>query len=275
MKQFNILIFAPLLMLYSICNSANAYEILLAEDFESVDMVPYTHTKSGPPLDPDFSHVLPPGWSVDNSGVTMANDGSALEFAGFKVHKKDSWLNNQGTITYSQGRENFTKGIGNVLVADSDAYDDYAGGGDDFFTVIKTPEIDRNNTSILTLSFDSSSPAYPGSSSKIYKHLNGEATGIEIHDIIYEEEDLRNQNISLAVPFAGETSISFSFAYESVANSWWWAIDNVQVVGEPDTFIFLLLGLIFLLISKINFTDIRKYRAIQIRKISHAQQGAI
>jgi len=274
MKQFNILIFAPLLMLYCIFNSANAYEILL-EDFESVYMIPYSHTYTHSYGEPhtDFSETLPTGWSVDSTGVTINDDVS--HFAGFQVHKKDSWLNDQGTITDSQGRELFTKGIGSVLVADSDAYDDYAGDGDDFFTVIKTPEIDRNNTSILTLSFDSSSPAYAGSSSKIYKHLNGEATGIEIHNIIYEGEDLRNQTISLAVPFEGETSISFSFAYQSVANSWWWAIDNVQVVGEPDTFIFLLLGLIFLLISKINFTDIRKYRAIQIRKISHAQQGGI
>jgi len=141
--------------------------------------------------------------------------------------------------------------------------------------VIKTPEIDRNNTAPLYLSFDSSSPDHYASSSKVYKHLNGEATGIEIHDIIFEDEDLRNQRISLVVPFAGENTISFSFVYDSTANDQWWAIDNVQVVGEPDTFIFLLLGLILLLISKINFTDIRKYRAIQIRKISHAQQGAI
>ena len=109
-----------------------------------------------------FTHTPPSGWTNDQSGIPgLADpDVGVPEWEGWSFTKKDWWAGVSG----GQGRQNFTKGVGTVAVADPDEWDDFGNpdnsGADPadphyFNAFLSTPPFSVTGGSVV-LQFDSS-----------------------------------------------------------------------------------------------------------------------
>lgn len=206
---------------------------VFSEGFEDVNMLPFESDTEGGGDGTDWSDELPSGWVKDN---TDTPDGGPIEFFGMTIMDKNSWIATAG----NQDRDAFTKGTGNVIVADGDEYDDGGASiGPDLMNVfLTTPEIDLSaiaaNTAVLE--FDSS--------------VRPEVDQTAIVEVSYDDGDtwtnllsLNETNIdggrsSLARANARErlplnnpegATALIRFGYINAGNNWWWAFDNVAV----------------------------------------------
>ncbi len=200
----------------------------------------------------------PEGWVVDDSGVPGAgdpeNDG-VTEWAGWSFANKDWWVETAG----DQDRSQFSRGVGNVAIADPDEWDD-AGHADSeengwYETIMKTPEIDLTgiDANSLFLKFDSSwRPEFDSN-----YHQSAEITvsfdGGDPQQILLWLSDSSSPNFKAAATNesviidlenpAGASSLVVNFRMFDAGNDWWWAVDNVTVnagakpptvVSSPD-----------------------------------------
>ena len=90
---------------------------LFSEGFEDVPMQGFFSESEIEGGDADWSEEVPDGWELDN---TTTPDGGPPEFFGWVIQNKDRWIATAG----DQSRSEFTRGTGNVVVADGDEYDD-------------------------------------------------------------------------------------------------------------------------------------------------------
>ena len=186
----------------------------------------------------------PEGWVVDDSGVPGAgdleNDG-VTEWAGWSFANKDWWTETAG----DQRRSEFSRGVGNVAIADPDEWDDttHLDSAENgwFETWMTTPEIDLTavDPSSLFLKFDSSwRPEFDDN-----YHQSAEITvsydGGDPQQVLLWLSDGSSPNfkdaatnesviLDLENP-AGASSMVLNFRMFDAGNDWWWAIDNVTV----------------------------------------------
>ena len=212
------------------------------EDFE-LDQFDSAQTSDTETEGFDWTPNLPDGWARDN---TDTPDGGAIEYFGFNIFNKESWIAEQG----NQDRTTFTKGVGNVLVADPDAYDDSVEIDSNLFNVFATTqEFDLaglpensvnfqwsnsfrwndNQTGVVDVSFD-------GGANWQNLFTQGQPTGSPQLDSL----DAANETVSVEVPNPSEGTAQFRFGLVNGSNDWWWAVDNVAVEVESldnaDTF---------------------------------------
>jgi hypothetical protein len=113
-KTFALLLLAVLSLAVARAPAA----ILLSEDFESLVLGPYVSpTEVGHGDGTDWTNVPPPGW-IRDQGTTPVGD--PVEFYGWTFHDRQSWTNTEG----DQERSALVGGVGTVMLADPDAYDD-------------------------------------------------------------------------------------------------------------------------------------------------------
>jgi hypothetical protein len=200
------------------------------------------------PVPNAFTHTPPANWSVDNSNMPAAglgdNDKGVFELEGWTFTTKDFWK----FAGQSASRvDEFTKGDGNVALADSDEYDDLNGGDGvtkPFNSLLKSPVL--NITGIapgdLMLKFDSDwEPEDDQTAIITVDYGNGEVEvmhwtsgGALLH--------ATNHNETVLIPLnnpAGATTAVVTFKYLMASNNWFWAVDNVAigvgVVPEPSS----------------------------------------
>jgi hypothetical protein len=202
-----------------------------------------------------FSHTVPAGWNVDNSGIPAAaigdNNIGVFEWEGWSVTTRAF-----SAFASQTSLNNFTKGSGNIAIADSDEFDDLAGATGvtkPITTVLESPTLDITGLAAgaLLLQFDSSWQAESGQTALItVDYGNGEVDVLNWNslagDPLFHATNLNETVLlSLANP-AGATSAKVRFEYTG-GNNWFWALDNVQIgaaaVPEPTSLAIAALSL--------------------------------
>ena len=222
--------------------------LLLDEDFESVELG--ASIEESPGTEDVWTDTPPEGWIVDESGVPGIGDpdtDGVADWAGWAFVDRDWWFN-----VDPQGRDNFQKGQGTIVVADPDEWDDTthadSAAAGWYKTYFSTPSIDISEAQAGTvqLAFDSSwRPEFDSD-----YHQSGIITasfdgGEEIEVLLwlsdpsspnYKSESLAHENESVVIdldnpPWA--KSVVLKFGMFDAGNDWWWAIDNIKVTGMP------------------------------------------
>ena len=208
------------------------------EDFEDLDLLPFESATEGGGDETDWTDELPEGWERDN---TDTPEDGPFEFFGFTVFDKNSWIATAG----DQGRGNFDRGTGNVVVADPDEYDDSGEIDDDLFNVfLTTPEVSLDDVAegSLRLKFDSSFRPYPTMTGLVDVSFDGGATWdnlLTLNDETVEGGTSSlarvNENVALDVNNPAGGDALFRFGMVDAGNDWWWAIDNVSLEAASET----------------------------------------
>ena len=228
-------------------SAANAQTILFQEDFESAVLFPFVSSSECCGDGEDWTDILPAGWIFDNGDTP--SDGPA-EFFGFTILKKTSWI----ATSFNQRRDSFTRGTGNVLVADPDEYDDLGSGIEPnlFNVLVRTPPINVTSVTsgLLEIAFDSSFRPYDDMTGLVEVSFNG---GLSFDNLLTLNTDTvpggssslsrANEAVALNVVIpAGATEAIVQFRMADAGNDWWWAIDNIVIsegTGAPGTFGFI------------------------------------
>lgn len=215
---------------------------LFSEGFEDVEMLPFESPSEGGGDGTDWSEEIPEGWERDN---TDTPDGGPIEFFGMVIQDKESWIATAG----DQARSTFTKGTGNVVVADGDEYDDGAAsiGPDQMNVFLTTPEISLDGVAenAAVLEFDSSFRPEVDQTALVDVSFDGGATWNNLLSINEDNIDggrssLARANIRERLPLSNPANAEalIRFGYVNAGNNWWWAFDNVavEVPGEGESF---------------------------------------
>lgn len=211
---------------------------IFSEDFEGVTLIEFEVETDGNDEDTDWSDELPDGWVKDN---TDTPEGDPPEFFGFTIFDKESWIAAAG----DQGRGSFTRGTGNVVVADGDEYDDGTEIDPDQFNVfLTTPTIPLAEAN-AQLKFDSSFRPYPTMTGLVDVSFDDGDTWenlLTLNDETVEggTSSLARANVREVVPLNNEAGAEalVRFGMVDAGNDWWWAVDNVsvEVPGEGEAF---------------------------------------
>jgi hypothetical protein len=165
-----------------------------------------------------------------------------VEFFGWTFHDRQSWTNTEG----DQERSQWLDGIGTVMLADPDAYDDGTNVDDRLYNVnIRTPVISLNGVraNSVHITFSSSFRAEVTQIATLDVTFDG--TNF-INLLTYDSNDtinfpdgaLFNDPVNIDVNNPGSGTMQFRFGMNNASNDWWWAVDNIEVTGvvpEPST----------------------------------------
>jgi len=209
---------------------------LLTEDFEKSPLGP--NVDEGVAGDKVWTKTAPEGWSIDDSkvpGVGTDQDG-VTEWAGWSFANRLWWSQTAG----DQERSKFTKGVGAVAIADSDEWDDVGHAPGNMETILKTKAVSLEGikAGTVVLKFDSSwRPETPQRASVMVSFDGSAPVSILDYNSDPANADFRpdemNETISLAIANpAGAKQMAVHFRYFETRNNWWWAIDNLSVLGE-------------------------------------------
>jgi hypothetical protein len=219
---------------------------LLTEDFEGLTLGPYVSPTESGGDGTDWTNVPPAGW-VRDQGTTPVGD--PVEFYGWTFHDRQSWTNTEG----DQERSAWVEGVGTVMVADPDAYDDGTPIEGMFYNVnILTPVISLSNVKAksVVIAFASSFRAEEPEIATLDVTFDGvNFTNLLTYDAnVLPDAALFNDPISLPVDNPSSGNMRFRFGMNNASNDWWWAVDNVVVTGdvvpEPSAITLMLLSLI-------------------------------
>jgi len=211
---------------------------LLTEDFEDVPLGPPVD-EVPPPPGLDWTHTGPAGWVNDDSqipGVGDPNTDGVTEWAGWSFANKDWWVK----VADDQKRSEFVSGQSTVAVADSDEWDDKDHPDGLFNAFLSTPPIpiDGADAGSLQLIFDSSWRQEASQTASITVQYDG---GEPVVVLLWPSEgadptafkaDATNEEVTVDLNNpAGAKIMVITFAVTDADNNWWWAIDNVEVIG--------------------------------------------
>ncbi|MCC6493508.1 MAG: hypothetical protein IT424_10850 [Pirellulales bacterium] len=190
-----------------------------------------------------FTHTTPAGWSIDNSGISPTavgdNNVGVFEWEGWSFTTRDfSVFASQTAI------DNFTKGTGNIAIADSDEFDDLSGGAGvtrPMSTVLRTPSLNVAGLAAnsLKLQFDSAwLPEGVQAASITVDYGSGEVEVLRWESDVslpgYHGDNLdETVLVDLNNP-AGASSAVVRFKYLDGSNNWFWAIDNIKIGVEAS-----------------------------------------
>jgi hypothetical protein len=217
---------------------------LFFEDFEGLTLGAPVDESPFPPaagIREIWSNVPPTGWINDNSAVPGVGDPATdgvSDWAGWAFAKKDWWVEAAG----DQERSQFLLGEGTVAVADPDEWDDddHPEGLMNAFLItpiIAVPAEILPET--LQLTFDSSWRREDTQTAVITVSYDGGAA-VEVlrwesegADTGFLKDDATNESVTVDLfnP-AGVQTLEITFAMIDAGNDWWWAIDNIEVIGE-------------------------------------------
>jgi hypothetical protein len=208
------------------------------ENFDGLALGPNVEegiiTGSGGPTNNVWTKTPPTGWSIDDSGVpgVGTDQDGVTEWAGWSFAKKDWWAAAGG-----QNRSDFTRASGTVAVGDSDEWDDVGHASGNMATFMTTGDINITGqaANTLYLKFDSSFRAEDPQKGNVRVSYNG---GAQVEVLRFESvagpnfHDNMNEAVTVALNNpAGATSMKLTFGYFDTRNNWWWAVDNLEVVG--------------------------------------------
>ncbi len=241
-------------------NSAQAQLTLLFEDFESLPLGP--NVEEGEPTSDVWTGTPPPGWTLDNSGmpgdINNPDENGVREWYGWAYTNKDWWV----AVAGGQDRELFTRGVGTVMVADPDEWDDADGAARTAIATASTPTnfFDTFVTTALVdipagvpagriqLTFDSS---WRDEGFDDLDSTNNQTATVNVRydggnpiellrwdsdpDSNTFKDDNPNERVVLDMQYDGVASqLQLEFGLGNAWNDWWWAVDNVLVSVPAD-----------------------------------------
>ncbi|MFZ4656334.1 MAG: fibronectin type III domain-containing protein [Caldilineaceae bacterium] len=206
--------------------------ILFREDFESVKLGPAVDELMGPIL--GWSPTAPEGWRVEN--VEGMPQGTT-EWQGWTFTNLKFWV----STAPGQNRENWTLAQGIFAVVDPDEWDDTNGAASqgDLDSSLFSPAIDVTGQQSVTVEFDSH---YRQEDTQATELLALFDTGAVVELLYYDQVDyadnagvdVENSRLRLGVEVPiGAKSMTLQWRMFKATNDWYWAIDNVQVIGQP------------------------------------------
>lgn len=214
---------------------------LLSEDFEGLVLGP--NQDEATVDETAFTHTTPAGWELDNTGVPGAGTDSdgVTEWAGWSFADKTFWATAGG-----QNRAAFTKGVGTVVVGDSDEWDDQGHEAGNMATYLKTKNISLAGVKAnsVIVKFDSSwNPEEPQKANVVVSFDGGAPIEIIRFESAPNSASFHPAELSetLAIRVnnpAGAQNMTITFGYFDTLNNWWWAFDNLVVLGAPAPLFF-------------------------------------
>jgi hypothetical protein len=258
-----------LLLITISSTSVQAQLTLFSENFEGIPLGPSIEEAAANDV---WSDTPPAGWTKDDSGVPGVNNedlpapqldnNGKIEWAGWAFTNKTWW----STAVDGQGREQFARGSGTVMVADPDEWDDEqhpnvnatTGStadcvGDtvnpcmyDAYITTRTFDIPAGiPANRIMLAFDSS---WDDEGADDSQHLanNQRATinvrynnGAPVNVLTFDSVPTSSPNyhgtayseaVERNLQYDGAaTNMSLTFGLDLAENDWWWAVDNIRV----------------------------------------------
>jgi len=211
---------------------------LLQETFEGVAL-------GEPVYEPSFggggvwTDVPPVGWEVDDSGVIGVADPAlgVEEWEGWAFADFGWWRD----VAADQGRSGFVAADGVIAIADPDEWDDLGGPEllGSYETTLRTPVMDVRaiRPGTLRVSFDSSW-RYEDTQSAMFSVVLDSVPSVlfEWHSVVsspFFKADAVSERVEVSVPHAlVDEGVLFEWRMFDARNDWWWAIDDILVVGE-------------------------------------------
>ncbi|MCY2976634.1 MAG: Ig-like domain-containing protein [Planctomycetota bacterium] len=222
----------------AILNTVAATQIggsLLTQDFELLPLGPAVFETVGlTPNGKDFTITPPSGFQVDN---TLLPAGGVPEWNGWTFAEKSFWSTQGG-----QNRALFTRGQGTIAVGDVDEWDDTVTFNNGFNGSILTSPINLTGVAAGTavLSFDSSFRPEDSQIGKLDVTYDGGATWENLLTLDPSNTSNAtnasniNERRTIALPSQPSSGImQFRWNVQG-ANDWWWAIDNINVIGDTS-----------------------------------------
>ena len=179
-----------------------------------------------------WTNVAPSGWTIDNTGLPT---GGMPEWSGWAFTSPTWW----SQVAQDQNRSQFSKGSGAIAVADPDEWDDAAHAPGTFNSRLRTPAISLTGiqSGSAVLMFDSSWRPEGNQTASLTASYNG---GTPVTVFTWGSSgatlkaDATNETVVVGLNNpAGATNVVLTFAMTNAGNNWWWAIDNVELVGTP------------------------------------------
>ena len=220
----------PILLVVTGAARLNA-AVLFSENFESRTLGAFVSPSETGGDGTDWTNVAPTGW-VRDQGATPT--GGPAEFFGFTFLDKQSWI----VTEQDQNRSAWTGGVGTVMVADPDAYDDGDAdiGGGLFNVRITTPAISLTNVAAnsIVLGFDSSFRVEGNQTALVDVTFDGTnfINLLTYNSALLTDGDTINTLQSLPVNNGTSGTMRFRFSMVNAENNWWWALDNITVNGN-------------------------------------------
>lgn len=219
---------------------------IFAEDFEGLIL--------GPKVDEGlagtavWTETPPAGWVIDESGIPGIGDPTTdgvTEWAGWAFADKEWWT----TAAEDQNRSQFTRGVGTVAIADPDEWDDAdhtdSASAGWYKTFLSTPAIDISSVKPGTLKLTFSSSWRPEFDDDYHQTANVKVSfdGGEPQELFRWESDggspnfkpdATNETATFKIDHpGGAQTMVLTFGLFDAGNDWWWAIDNIEIAGEP------------------------------------------
>jgi hypothetical protein len=236
------------------------------DNFEGLELLSFPSGGVGLPPgdDTDWSDSIP-GWVIDNTGMLQASEEEA--FNGWRAIDAQSWVNEQGGQQRSFLNEESIFGARNtVMVADSDAHEDYVADDPDpaeqDFNSYVYREYDLSiydNTSVV-VEFDWECRVESPAVAIVEASFDGGTNWVEmlkldgadptttdaLSDYLYLGTDhyatfnapqtFTFGDAGSALPARHGGSMILRFGYLNSENNWWFAFDAVKVDATPQGF---------------------------------------
>ena len=212
--------------------------LLLQEGFEGLPLGP--NKDESVAGDAVWTKTPPPGWTLDDSGVPSFGDPDigVDEWAGWSFADNDWWPQ-----VDDQRRSEFALAIGAAAIADSDEYYDKGKPAGTYNTFMSTPPIDvrtiESGSDTIIVRFDSSWRPEDSQTATITARFD-DREPVEVmrwesggSSPFYHDHNTSEMVTVYAARPAGAKKMVLTFGYFNANNNWWWAIDNVEVIGVP------------------------------------------
>jgi hypothetical protein len=239
-RMKKVLILLVLVFGFSGVVQAQNTQVLLAEDFEGLELGP--NVDEGTAGDAVWTDIPSAGWINDASAMPGVDDPATdgvTEWAGWGFADKDWWVQTAG----DQRRVEFELGQGTVAIADPDEWDDAAHANGTFDVQLSTAPIDLSafKAGTVKLQFDSSWRPYASQTALVTATFDG-ADPVEVvrfdSDAAspnYKDDESTNETIVVDIDNpANAARMVLTFRLFDAGNDWFWAIDNILVTAEAS-----------------------------------------
>ena len=214
------------------CENCPQVVVAFSEDFDTVPLG--SPVDEGTPGDHVWTSLSPGGWIVDRTGVP---GGGVTEWRGWGFADPIWWAQTAD----DQGRSGFTRASGATAIADPDEWDDAPRDPGTYNSWLESPVIDitRLDPNNAKLIFDSSWRPEVNQRAMVTAVFDH---GSEIVLIDWHSQpgpsfkpDATDETVVLDLPVPmGAQTLELRFGLLDAENNWWWAIDNIAVVGQAS-----------------------------------------
>lgn len=180
----------------------------------------------------------------DDSILPATVGVGTAEWQGWSVVDRDFWV-----TADDQNRSQFTRASGALAVVDPDEWDDFDPAGIDpdasgvYNSRLTSPLVDLTGVTpeSLVVAFDSSWRDEDTQSARVSVSYDGgpfEPVFTWSSDPLSPDfkDDAENERLVVGVPNpAGASNVRVQWEMFNATNDWWWAIDNISVLGQGGT----------------------------------------